>query len=166
MALAQSMKDFVNDVKASRRSRHGFVKGNREIAKNIMADNRRFLQNIRTQNKVNAEQTHAFLKSAKETRMENYKKSQESIKATLTRIHQAKEAITQGAHEMVKEFREDAQMAHQYWASLATDEPIAEPKAVIVGKNAKKAEIKPEVEKREVNAEAKKETEKNQKESG
>jgi CHAD domain-containing protein len=144
MALAQSMKDFVNDVKASRRSRHGFVKGNSEIAKNIMADNRRFLQSIRTQNKVNAEQTHAFLKSAKETRMENYKKSQESIKATLTRIHQAKEAITQGAHEMVKEFREDAQMAHKYWASLATDEPIGEPKTATASKGVKKSGTKPE----------------------
>jgi hypothetical protein len=138
MALAQSMKNFVNDLKASRRSRHEFVKGNREIAKNIMADNRKFLQNIQAQNKVNAEQTHAFLKSVKETRIENYKKSQESIKETLARVHQAKEAITQGAREMMKELKEDNQMAHQYWASLTNDEPIGEPKVATASKSAKK----------------------------
>jgi hypothetical protein len=129
MALADSMKNFVNDLKASRRSRHEFVKGNRKIAKNIMADNRKFLQDIRAQNKVNAEQTHAFLKSAKETRMENYKTSQESIKAALDRVHQSTSAIKQGARAMIKEFQEDTQMAHQYWASLANNDPIEEPKA-------------------------------------
>jgi hypothetical protein len=140
MALADSMKNFVNDLKASRRSRHGFVKGNREIAKNIMADNRKFLQDIRAQNKVNAQQTHAFLQSAKETRKENYKESQESIKATLDRVHQSTSAIKQGAQGMIKEFRDDAAMAHKYWDSLANDEPIGEPKAA--GKVKEKMEKK------------------------
>jgi hypothetical protein len=128
MALAQSMKNFVEDLRASRRSRHGFVKGNREIAKSIMAENRKFLQNIRMQNKVNAQQTHAFLKSAKETRMENYKKAREVTKETLDRIHQSKEAIRQGAQEMMKELREDNQMAHKYWLSLSAEDPVIETK--------------------------------------
>lgn len=163
MALAESMKNFVNDLKASRRSRHEFVKGNREIAKNIMAENRKFLQNIRAQNKVNAEQLHAFLQSSREARMEDFKKTKESIKATLLRIHQSKEAITQGAREMIKEFREDTQKAHEYWASLATDEPIEEPgtrkhKASEKEKSAKevKGEVKGAV-KKDVEAEVKKE---------
>jgi len=126
MALAESMKNLVNDLKASRRSRHEFVKGNREITKNMMAENRKFLQDIHAQNKARAEQTHAFLKSSKETRMQDYKQVMDRIHGDISRIRQAKEAITQGAREMIKEFRADAQMAHKYWASLATDEPIKE----------------------------------------
>jgi hypothetical protein len=126
MALAESMKNFVNDLKASRRSRHEFVKGNKQIAKSIMADNRKFLQNIRSQNKINAEQTHMFLKSAKATRMENFKETKKSIQATLDRIHQSKEAISQGAKEMIKEFRQDTQKAHEYWSSLSSNEPITD----------------------------------------
>jgi hypothetical protein len=142
MALAESMKNFVNDLKASRRSRHEFVKGNREIAKNIMADNRKFLQNIQAQNKINAEQTHAFLKSAKEARIEDFKKAKEAVKATLERVHQSTSAIKQGAQGMIKEFREDAQMAHKYWSSLATDEPIGEPKTATAPKSTKKEDKK------------------------
>jgi hypothetical protein len=164
MALAESMKNFVNDLKASRRSRHEFVKGNKEIAKNMMAENRKFLQNIKAQNKANAQQTHAFLKSAKETRIENFKKSKEDIKASLDRVHQSTMAIKQGASEMKKEFREDVEMAHKYWASLANDEPIAEPKTdSTAGMNAQKAETKPKGEKKEVDARAKKEAEKDEK---
>lgn len=127
MALAQSMKNFVNDLKASRRSRHEFVKGNREVAKNMMAENRQFLANIRAQNQSIALQTHEFLKSAKETRMQDYKQLMERIHGDISIIHQSKEAIRQGARGMMQEFREDNQRAHQYWASLATDEPIEEP---------------------------------------
>jgi hypothetical protein len=128
MALAESMKKFVNELKASRRSRHGFVKGNREIAKNIMVENRKALLRVREQNKINAEQTHAFLQSAKEERAQGQKQLMEGIHADIARIRQAKEAIRQGAREMLKELREDTEMAHKYWASLADDEPIEEPK--------------------------------------
>jgi hypothetical protein len=145
MALAESMKNFVNDLKASRRSRHQFVKGNREITKNIMAENRKFLQNIHEQNRVNAEQTHALLKSSRESRIEDFKKSKEAIKASIERVHQSTAAIKKGALEMIKEFKDDVQMAHKYWASLATDEPIAEPKTVPAPKSNQKedkAEVK------------------------
>jgi hypothetical protein len=142
MALAESMKNFVNDLKASRRSRHEFVKGNREITKNVMAENRKFLQNIHAQNKINSEQTHAFLKSSKESRMEDLKKTKESIKATLDRIHASRDAITQGAQTMIKEFRDDTQKAHEYWASLVNDTPIGDTKASTVSKNVKKSEPK------------------------
>jgi Tfp pilus assembly protein PilE len=142
MALADSMKNFVNDLKASRRSRHGFVKGNREIAKNIMADNRKFLENIRAQNKINAEQTHMFLKSAKETRAENFKRTKEEMKESMDRVHQAVSAIRQGAKGMITEFRSDAVMAHKYWMSLETDDPIEEPGQTKAPKVAKKPEIK------------------------
>jgi hypothetical protein len=126
MALAESMKNFVNDLKASRRSRHEFVKGNRQVAKNIMSENRQFIQNIRAQNKINAQQTHAFLDSSRKSRMEGYNQLMEGIRGDIARIHQAKEAIRQGAHAMMKELREDNQMAHKYWASLANDDPIGE----------------------------------------
>jgi hypothetical protein len=165
MALAESMKNFVNDLKASRRSRHQFVKGNKENAKNIMAENRKFLQDIHAQNKARGEQTRAFLKSSKETRMQEYKQTMERIRGDISRIHQAKEAITQGAREMLKEFRSDNQMAHKYWASLTTDEPIEDTETT-KSKSAKKEntkdepssrggaghyaeEIKPETEKKE-----------------
>jgi hypothetical protein len=124
MALADSMKNFVNDVKASRRSRHEFVKGNRQITKNIMEENNKFLQNIHAQNKTNADQLHAFLKSSKEDRLESFSQLMENIHGDLARIHEAKEAIAQGSRAMMKEFREDAQMAHTYWASLSDDNPI------------------------------------------
>jgi hypothetical protein len=150
MALAQSMKNFVNDLKASRRSRHEFVRGNREIAKNIMADNRQFLQNIREQNKINAEQTHAFLQSAKETRVEDFKRAKEASRQTRERVHQAVDAIRQGAKGLIKELQEDTQKAHEYWASLDTDDPIGEPKVVKTPR-----EIKAEAEA----TEAKQETE-------
>jgi hypothetical protein len=139
MALAESMKNFVNDLKASRRSRHEFVKGNRQIAKSIMADNRKFLQNIKAQNKINAEQTHMFLKSAKETRMENLKETKKSIQETLDRIHQSKEAISKGAKAMIKEFREDTEKAHEYWASLSSDEPITDSGARVESTPAKES---------------------------
>jgi hypothetical protein len=171
MALAESMKNFVNDLKASRRSRHEFVKGNKKIAKNIMAENRKSLQNIQAQNKANAQQTRAFLESAKETRMENFKKSKEDIKASIGRVHQSTAAIQRGAREMIKEFREDVKMAHGYWASLATDEPIAGPKIDTTARkidttarmNVQKTEIKLKEEKREVGIESKKEAEKDEK---
>jgi hypothetical protein len=137
MALAESMKNFVNELKASRRSRHGFVKGNREIAKNIMAENRKAILRVREQNKINAQQTHAFLQSAKEERAQGQKLLMEGIHADIARIRQAKEAITQGARGMLKELREDTQRAHEYWASLADDEPIEEPKAQTKAEKAK-----------------------------
>jgi hypothetical protein len=140
MVLAESMKNFVNDVKASRRSRHEFVKGNRENTKNIMADNRKFLQNIQAQNKINAEQTRMFLQSSREARIEDFKKSSASRKNTIQSIHQAKEAIRQGARAMIKEFRDDNEMAHKYWVSLNTDEPIPERKSATLGKSSKKAQ--------------------------
>jgi hypothetical protein len=126
MALAESMKNFVNELKASRRSRHEFVKGNRQIAKSIMAENRKFLKSIQAQNKINAEQTHMFLKSAKETRAANFKETKKSVQAALDRIHQSKDAISQGAKAMIKEFRQDTEKAHEYWSSLASDEPITD----------------------------------------
>jgi hypothetical protein len=138
MALAESMKNFVNDLKASRRSRHEFVKGNRETAKNIMADNRKFLQSIRGQNKINAEQTHALLESAKKARLEDSQKLKESIKASIERAHQSVLAIRQGAQGMMKEVREDTQKAHEYWASLSNDDPIGAPKESAATKTAKK----------------------------
>jgi hypothetical protein len=146
MALANSMKNFVNDLKASRRSRHEFVKGNKAIAKSIMADNREFLQNIRGQNKINAEQVHAFLEATKEERTENYKTLIGQIREDIARIHNAKEAITQGARGMLKEFREDNQAAHAYWASLSTDEPIEEPKVVSQGVKGVKSKPHKEVQ--------------------
>lgn len=155
MALAVSMKNFVDDLKASRRSRHEFVKGNREIAKNMMAENRKFLGNIRAQNKINAEQTRAFLKSAKEERMQSFKQMMDGIHESIAKIHQAKDAIAQEARGMIKEFREDNQMARKYWASLATDEPIEEPSAPPKpAKGAKKTEV--EADKAEVKKEVKK----------
>jgi hypothetical protein len=126
MAIAGSMKNFVNDLKASRRSRHEFVKGNRQIAKNIMKDNRRFFEEIHTQNQARAQETRSFLKSSKETRLAEYKQLMDSIHEDITRIHQTKEAITQGARGMLKEFREDNKLAHKYWASLVNDKPIEE----------------------------------------
>jgi hypothetical protein len=154
MALAESMKNFVNDVKASRRSRHEFVKGNKENTKNIMAENNKFLQNIHEQNKINAQQTHAFLKSSKENRMQSYKQIMDTIHEDLARIHQAKEAITQGANAMIQEFRQDTQMAHTYWASLSNDEPITEPKATVEKAKEKK---EPSAEKNPDSTESKKE---------
>jgi hypothetical protein len=139
MALAESMRKFVNDLKASRRSRHGFVKGNRENARNLMAENRKYLQKIHEQNKSRGDQTRAFLKSSKETRMQTYKQTMDDIRNDIKRIHQAKEAITQGAREMLKEFRSDNQLAHKYWASLTSSEPIADPRpAAATTKSAKK----------------------------
>jgi hypothetical protein len=163
MALAQSMKNFVNELKASRRSRHEFVRGNRETTKNIMTENRKFLKNIHEQNKINAEQTHAFLKSANETRAENYKKSQESIKATLDIVHQSTVAIRRGAHDMLKELQEDNQMAHKYWASLSNDEPVEDPKVATVSKSAKQAGAEGEHSQLlETKSDAKKETDKDE----
>jgi hypothetical protein len=140
MALAQSMKNFVNDLKASRRSRHEFVKGNKASAKNLMKENRQFLADIREQNKMNAQQTHMFLKSAKETRMANFKEAKAAMKISLDTIHQSTLAIKQGAHGMINEFREDNKLAHKYWASLQNDTPIEDPIVDSEPKKSKKSE--------------------------
>ncbi|MFH1565106.1 MAG: hypothetical protein ABIC82_04635 [bacterium] len=138
MALAQSMKNFVNDLKASNRSRHAFVKGNRELTKSMVEDNRKFIQNIHSQNQSVAQQTRDILQSSREVRHQGFKTLMDTIHSDLGRIHQAKEAISQGAKGMMKEFREDNALAHKYWMSTASDEPIEEPKAAAT-KSVKKA---------------------------
>jgi uncharacterized protein YoxC len=129
MPIADAMRKLGNDVKSSRSSRKSYVRGNKEMAKNLMDQNRQFLHSLGEQNKAIAEQTHEFLRSAKEEHLATYKQTMDTIRADVTRIRQSKDAIAQGSRALMKEYREDREQAHKYWATLSDDKPIADPTA-------------------------------------
>jgi hypothetical protein len=126
MALAEGMKNLVNDLIHARRSRHEFVKGNRQMAKALQEENKNFLVTIGEQNKMLAKQTHEFIKASREERKASYKQTMDSVHADLKRVRQASDAIVQGARELNKENREDSELAHKYWQSLSNDELVDE----------------------------------------
>jgi len=138
MALAEGMKNLVNGIKASKRARRGFVKGNREQTKALREENRRYLGEIHAQNQSLALQTKEFLKSAKAERAASFKQLKDGIDKDLDIIHQSVGAIRSGAKGYLKELREDATLAHKYWQSLSVDnKPVGEEKP---------ASVKPEPE--------------------
>jgi predicted phage gp36 major capsid-like protein len=128
MALAQSMKALVNDLKMQRKARHDFVAGNREIVRQMSVENRQYLAQIHAHNQELADQTKQMLQANRAARKADYDATMTSIREDIARIHQAKEAIVAGARGMIDEFREDHKAAQSYWAQVGTDDLIDEDK--------------------------------------
>jgi hypothetical protein len=127
MAIAEGMREMVNDLKASRRSRHEFVKGNRQRAADLREENKRYMQTVREQNKVLIDQTHAFLKAAKDEHKASFKQTMDSIRKDIEVVHQSTQAIVQGARGLMKDFSQDSALARKYWMEKDNDEPIPDP---------------------------------------
>jgi hypothetical protein len=121
MALAQSMKTLVNDLKRQRKARHDFVNGNREIVRQISQENRAHLKQIHDRNRELADQTKQILAASRDARIADFKATMTSIRDDIKRIHESKEAIVQGARGMIDEFRQDHQAAQAYWAEVGND---------------------------------------------
>jgi len=155
MALAEGMKNLVNDLKASRRSRHAFVKGNKEMTKALQKENQNFFADIHKQNEDLARQTKDFLKSAREEQKQSFKQTMDTVHADIARVRQAKDAIVQGSRAMMQEFRDDSELAHKYWESLSNDDPIGGEEKAVSG--SKKAVEKPEIKQKEANSKKDKE---------
>jgi hypothetical protein len=124
MALADSLKNLVVSIRASRSERKAFASGNKRNVKALQEENRNFLAMLRQQSQSRRQETMAFMKSAKEERIENGKATAETIKASLTSVHNGVLAIRQDAHAMMKELREDHALARTYWSMLYTEEAL------------------------------------------
>jgi dsDNA-specific endonuclease/ATPase MutS2 len=126
MPLADSMRQLVNDLKRQRKARHNAVAGNREIVRQMTEENRAFLASIHDRNRQTADQTKQMLSSSAAARKEEFDSLMKNMRADLDRIHQAKEAIVQGAKATIKEHRDDHEMARSYWSQVGTDDLIGE----------------------------------------
>jgi len=126
MALAEGMKNLVNSLKATKRSRKAFVEGNIAMTKALRAENQNYLANVHKQNQALREQTKQFVKASREERRQSFKQTMDKVHKDLDRVHQAVGAIRGGAREMLREFKEDSALAHKYWQSISTGEEIPE----------------------------------------
>jgi hypothetical protein len=124
MALAESMKTLVNDLKRQRKARHAFVAGNREIVHQMSIENRAYLAKLHQHNKELADQTRQMLQATRDARKADYNATMKSIREDIVRLRQSKDAIIAGARGMINEFREDHKAAQSYWAQVDTDDLI------------------------------------------
>jgi hypothetical protein len=131
MPLAEGMRKLVNDLKRQRKARHNAVAGNREIVRQMTEENKAYLASIHKRNKAAAAESRQMLKSSGDARKADYAALMKSIREDLDRVHQAKEAITQGSKAAMQEFRDDHKMAQSYWADVATDDLIGDDSAVV-----------------------------------
>jgi hypothetical protein len=127
MFLSDSMRELVLSIRASKKSRKGFVNGMRQNTKAMQQENRNFLKGIHDSNKARSQELFAFLDSAKQERLANYHATKESIKRSLDAVKQSVSSIRQNSMEFVREMRKDAVLARTYWAMIDSDEPLPEP---------------------------------------
>jgi hypothetical protein len=124
MPLADSMKQFVNELKSSRASRNAYVKGLKENTKALREENRTFFKNIHDQNQMLKQQTEQFVQYSKKAREETFKQTMDNIKVSLDSVHQSSQAIIKDARDSMGQYREDAQKAHEYWLQMQNDDLI------------------------------------------
>jgi hypothetical protein len=126
MPIADSMKNFVAELKAEKSSRHAGVQANRDITASILKENKDFLAQTHEQNRQKAENTRGFLRSSNEARKQDYNATMESVHAAIDSIKEYAKGITAESRLQMDEARKDRELAHQYWMSISSGEEVVE----------------------------------------
>lgn len=118
MSLAASMKDLVEDIQASTRERHTFVK---DITKDVKALLARFDQeqeDIIQELKRAAAEIKRFLTNSEKARKEDFEVVMKDIAERLDDISKWQQGVRKDAQELVKEYAAEQKKAREYWLSM------------------------------------------------
>ncbi|MBU1906033.1 MAG: hypothetical protein KJ923_03440 [Candidatus Omnitrophica bacterium] len=132
MSLTASMKSLVEDISASTKDRHNFVRGVVQDVSGIKKDAQALLERFRKEHKdlsieikEKAKEVKNFLASGEKTRKEDFASVMEDINNRLTEIHKWQkevradaQTIRRDAQTLIKEYSDDLKEARNIWRSL------------------------------------------------
>ena len=121
MSLATSMKDLVEDIQASTRERHAFVKDITKDVKELIARFGKELEEM-------AKDLRHFLANSEKARKEDFAAVMKDIAVRLEDISKWQKGVRKDARELVKEYAADQKKAREYWFSLAGHRKPRRPK--------------------------------------
>lgn len=125
MSLTASMKSLVEDISASTRERHSFIK---EVVQDVQALLERFKKehkDLSIEIKEKAKEVKNFLATGEKTRKEDFAEVMEDINNRLSEIHKWQkevradaQTIRKDAQTLIKEYSDDLKEARNIWHSL------------------------------------------------
>ena len=121
MSLATSMKDLVEDIQASTKDRHAFVKDMSKDVKELIARFGKELEEM-------AKDLRHFLANSEKARKEDFVEMMKDIAEKLGDISKWQKNVRKDARELVKEYAVDNKKAHEYWMSLSKHPKASRPK--------------------------------------
>ena len=128
MSLATSMKGLVEDIQASTRERHAFVK---DVTKDVEALLARFdkeQEDTVKELKELAAEVRKFLSHGEKARKEDFAAMMKDIATRLEDISKWQKDVRKDARELVKEYAADHKAATHHWLSLGGHRKPGRPK--------------------------------------
>lgn len=119
MSLATSMKSLVEDIQASTRERHAFVK---DVTKDVEALLARFdkeQEDVRKELKEMAAEVKRFLSHSEKARKEDFAAMMKDIADRLEDISKWQKDVRKDARGLVREYTADIKAAREHWLSLS-----------------------------------------------
>lgn len=125
MSLTASMKNLVEDISASTKDRHNFVRGVMQDVSGIKKDAQALLERFRKEHKdlsieikEKAKEVKNFLASGEKARKEDFAGVMEDINNCLTEVHKWQKEVRADAQTLIKEYGDDLKEARNVWRSL------------------------------------------------
>ena len=111
MSVATSMKDLVEDIRASSTERHAFVGDMTKEVKGLLARFDKEQEDVVKELKEMAAEVKKFLAHGEKARKEDFA---EMMKDVVGRVNE----IRKDTRELLKEYGADQKKAREYWLSL------------------------------------------------
>ena len=118
MSVATSMKDLVEDIKASTTERHAFVRDMTKDVKELLARFDKEQEDLVMELKKMAEEVKKFLAHSEKARKEDFAEVMKDIAVRLDDIRKWQKDVRKDARELIKEYAADQKKAREYWLSL------------------------------------------------
>lgn len=119
MSLATAMKSLVEDIQASTRERHTFVKDVTKDVKELLARFDKEQEDMREELKEMAKDLRHFLANSEKARKEDFAAVMKDIAGRLDDIRKWQKDVRKDARDLVKEYAADQEKAKEYWLSLS-----------------------------------------------
>ena len=136
MSVATSMKDLVEDIKASTTERHAFVRDMTKDVKELLVRFDKEQENLVRELKEMAEEVKKFLAHSEKARKEDFAEVMKDIAVRLDDIRKWQKGVRKDARELVKEYAADQKKAREYWLSLSEHRKTGRPKKKVAEKEA------------------------------
>ncbi len=128
MSVATSMKDLVEDIRASTTERHTFVRDMTKDVKELLSRFDKEQEDLVEELKKIAEEVKKFLSHSEKARKEDFAEVMKDIAVRLDDIRKWQKDVRKGARELIKEYAADQKKAREYWLSLSEHSKPGRPK--------------------------------------
>lgn len=113
------MKDLVEDISASTKDRHAFVRNMSKDVKELLAQFDEEREDMVKELKEMAAEVKKFLTNSEKARKEDFAAMMKDIASRLEDISKWQKGVRKGARELIKEYAADQKEARKYWLSLS-----------------------------------------------